>query len=193
MKLRDIDRKRVEAGVAEILAGLGIETNTDGLRETPARVARAWEELLGGYGIDTRDLLSCDFETSYDEVIALRGVEFISTCEHHLMAFDGTASLAYIPKEGGRVVGLSKLARLVDAHARRLQIQERMTADIAKDLERSLEARAVAVIVTARHSCMCSRGIKKQGEMVTSTMLGAFRSNPEARAEVMGLFRGDTR
>lgn len=185
-----MNRAMVERGVAVMLEGLGRKLESDGLKDTPARVARAWEELLGGYEIDTKELLARDFEVTYDEVIALRGVSFVSTCEHHLMPFSGTASLAYIPNGKKRVVGLSKLARLVDAHARRLQIQERLTSDIATDLEKALAPLGVAVIVEASHSCMCARGIKKPGaDMVTSTMLGAFRDKPEARAEVLSLLR----
>lgn len=186
-----IDRQRVAAGVKEMLLGLGVDVSRDGLSGTPDRVARAWEELLTGYGEDPKGFLATAFEVGYDEVIALRGVSFTSMCEHHLMPFDGTASLAYVPSGNGRVVGLSKLARLVEAHARRLQIQERMTHDIAHDLQEALTPKGVAVIIEARHSCMCARGVKKAGAtMVTSTMLGAFLDKPEARAEVMGLLRG---
>lgn len=161
-----------------------------GMADTPARVVRAFEEMTLGYRQKAEDVLKTDFDAEgYDEIVALRDVPFHSLCEHHLLPFHGTASVAYLPA-GGRVVGLSKLARLVEMHARRFQIQERMTRDIAADLERVLHAAGVAVVVKARHSCMEARGIRKAGAaMVTSALLGVFYDKPEARAEVMALLR----
>lgn len=159
-----------------------------GMAGTPERVLRAWQEMTTGYRVDTRALLRTEFDSEYDEVVALRAVPFHSLCEHHLLPFHGTAAVAYLPK-GGKVVGLSKLARLVEAHARRFQIQERMTRDIAADVQSALEPRGVAVLVRARHSCMEARGVCKPGaEMVTTALLGLFKDDARARAEVLALF-----
>ena len=180
----------VAAAYGAMLHALGFRPDEDeGLRGTPDRCARAFMELLSGYDQRAEDVLGTDFPPDgYDSVVVLRDVAFVSLCEHHLMPFTGRASLAYLPAT--RVVGLSKLARLVEMHARRLQVQERMTVDIARDLERVLEARGVAVIVRAAHSCMGARGVRKPGaEMVTSTMLGTFRDSAEARAEVLQLMQ----
>jgi GTP cyclohydrolase I len=168
---------------------LGQDLKYDGLKGTPDRVARAWEEMLGGYQVDVAKLLATDFMgEGYDELVVLNGVEFTSVCEHHLLPFIGTASIAYLPRD--RVVGLSKLARVVDAYARRLQIQERMTMQIANAIEMHTQCGGVAVVVRARHQCMCARGVRRPGAvMVTSRMSGCFREKPEARAEVMALFR----
>ncbi len=181
-------RAEVRDAVRSLLVALGYDPNARELKETPDRVARAWEEQLSGRNQQAADILRTDFEANgYDEVVLLRGVPFYSTCEHHLLPFSGTADIAYVP-EGGRVVGLSKLARLVDLHARRLQLQERLTRDIASDLREVLNPKGVAVVVRAAHLCMCSRGVSKPGaEMVTSVMLGCFRERPEARAELMAL------
>jgi len=161
-----------------------------GMVDTPSRVVRAFEEMTSGYRQSADAILKTEFDSEgYDEIVALRDVPFHSLCEHHLLPFHGTASVAYLPARG-RVVGLSKLARLVEMHARRFQIQERMTRDIAADLERVLHAAGVAVVVKARHSCMEARGIRKAGAtMVTSALLGVFYEKPEARAEVMALLR----
>jgi GTP cyclohydrolase IA len=186
----DVDLPTAAEAVDSLLKACGFEVS-DGVNDTPMRVAKAYAELLSGYNVDIKALLATTFDASYDEVIVLRDVPFVSLCEHHLMTFEGVASLAYVPGEkAGKVVGLSKLARLVEAHARRLQIQERMTADIAHDLEQHLGAAGVAVIVQATHSCMTCRGVRKPGaSMVTSSMLGVFRTKPEARAEVLALLR----
>lgn len=186
----EVDLLLASQAVDHFLQACGFAV-VDGINDTPMRVAKAYAELLSGYQVDIKALLATTFDASYDEVIVLRDVPFVSLCEHHLMTFEGVASVAYVPPEkGGKVVGLSKLARLVEAHARRLQIQERMTADIAKDLEQHLSAAGVAVIVQATHSCMTCRGVRKPGaSMVTSSMLGVFRTKPEARAEVLALLR----
>ena len=181
----------VAQAVEDLLTALGFDTDDEAIRDTPDRVARAWREMLAGYDMSAADILKADFSAVegelYDEVVALRGVDFYSACEHHLAFFFGKAYVAYIP-EGGRVVGLSKLARLVEMHARRLQLQERMTFDIARDLRDCLSTPNVAVVVVARHMCMCARGVRKNGEMITSRLQGSFRTDPSARAEVMHLF-----
>lgn len=184
-----INRTEVAFAVANLLTALGYDVAKDpGLRDTPARVARAWEEQLSGRNLKAEEILRTEFEAkNYDEVVLLRAIPFYSTCEHHLLPFHGEADVAYVP-ENGQVVGLSKLARLVDMHARRLQLQERMTRDIASDLRTVLNPKGVAVVVRAQHLCMCSRGVCKPGsQMVTSVMLGCFREKPEARAELMSL------
>lgn len=159
----------------------------EGMRDTPSRIARAWMDMTRGYGEDPQQILSRSFDADgYDEIVVLRGIAYQSLCEHHLLPFTGTVDLAYLP--GPRVVGLSKLARLVDCFARRFQIQERMTRQIADALEKHLDARGTAVVVRGTHSCMTARGVLKPGaEMVTSEMRGAFRDKSEARSEVLGL------
>lgn len=182
-----LDLPTVERACRVLLTSLGYDVSTPALLDTPARCARAWQELLSGRYLHPEDILGREFEGGgYDSPVVLRRIPFASTCEHHLLPFSGLASVSYLPRD--KVVGLSKLARLVELHARRLQLQERMTADIAHDLERVLEAKAVGVIVRATHSCMCYRGVRKPGaEMVTSTMLGVFRTDPSSRAEVLHL------
>lgn len=190
MKLDFAHRARAEQCVRQLLYELGEDPAREGILETPRRVVAAFEELLSGREADTGALLKVQFDAEhYDELVALRDIPFTSTCEHHLLPFTGTASVAYLP--GDRVVGLSKLARLVDAHATRLQLQERMTAGIADDLEAHLQCRGAAVLVKAAHSCMACRGVKKSGStMVTSTMRGLFRTDPAARAEVLSMIGG---
>lgn len=187
-----IDHDRVEAAVRELLAALGQDPSSEALRDTPARVARAWKEQLSGYDGSAEEVLRTDFTADYDDIILLRDIPFYSTCEHHLLPFHGVAHVAYIPQDAkpAKVVGLSKLARLVELHARRLQLQERMTQEIARDLCRVVNAKAVGVVVRAQHLCMCARGVSKPGaEMVTSHMRGIFRMNAEARAELLQLLR----
>lgn len=182
-----MNRAAAARAVADLLEALGYDVNSDALRGTPDRVARAWEETLRGRTMRAEDVLGTRFEATYDEVVLLRGIPFFSTCEHHLLPFSGTADVAYVPN-AGRVVGLSKLARLLDMHARRLQLQERLTADVAGDLQRVLAPQGTAVVIRARHLCMCARGVcKPDAEMVTSVMLGCFRDKPEARAELLAL------
>jgi len=184
-----IDGERVERAVRELLAALGYDPAQEAIVETPKRVARAWAEQLAGVGEKADDVLAATFAADdYDAIVLLRDIPFYSTCEHHLLPFHGTVDVAYVPMPGSRVVGLSKLARLVEMHARRLQLQERMTQGIADDLNRVLEPAGVAVVVRAQHLCMCARGVGKPGAvMVTSVMLGCFRDKPEARAELMML------
>lgn len=185
---RVIDQLEAERAVRALLVALGhAPDKNDGLKETPERVARAFQELLGGYDAEPEKILRASFEANgYDEMIALSGIDFYSLCEHHLLPFTGTAVVAYIPSSQGRVVGLSKLARLVDMYARRLQIQERMTTQIARALEEHLSPRGVGVLVRAQHLCMCARGVAKQNAMMTtSVMKGLMKSDAKARAEFM--------
>ncbi len=175
------------AGIKKVLEYLGYDDGLDGLEDTPERVVKALAEMTDGYGLDPSAILSKVFEDSYDEVVILRDISFTSLCGHHLLPFSGTVDVGYIP---GKVVGLSKLARLVECFARRLQIQERLTRQIAEAIQANLEPKGVAVVVRAQHSCVGCRGIKKPGAtMVTSTMLGAFREDASARAEFLGLCR----
>ncbi len=188
-----INRQAAATAVRDLLLALGCDPSSDALRDTPARAARAWTEQLAGYGQTAEEVLGTTFDAAeYDEVVLLRQIPFYSTCEHHLLPFCGTADVAYVPgvlsPGPARVVGLSKLARLVDIHARRLQLQERMTQAIADDLERVLDPAGVAVIVRAQHLCMCARGVGKAGaSMVTAVMRGCFRKKPEARTELLML------
>ncbi len=175
------------AGVRKLLQYLGQETDRDGLKDTPERVVKALAEMTEGYGQDPASILSRTFEESYDEVVIVRDIEFNSICEHHLMLVQGSVDIGYIP---GKVVGLSKLARLVDCFAKRLTIQERMTRQIAEAIQEHLEAKGVAVVVRGNHGCMTARGIKKRdAEMKTSCMLGCFRTDASARAEFLSLCR----
>lgn len=161
----------------------------EGLQETPKRVVESWSEIFAGYGMDASDLLQATFNAEgYDGIVLLRDIEFTSTCEHHLQPFRGRAHIAYIPVQ--RIVGISKLARILELHARRLQNQERITKGIADDLERELEPLGAAVIIEASHGCMQCRGVaKQQAVMTTSAMRGVFFDRPEARTELMQLIQ----
>jgi len=163
--------------------------NREGLQETPKRVVESWSEIFAGYGMDAYDLLQATFNAEgYDGIVLLRDIEFTSTCEHHLQPFRGRAHIAYIPVQ--RIVGISKLARILELHARRLQNQERITKGIADDLERELEPLGAAVIIEASHGCMQCRGVaKQQAVMTTSAMRGVFFDRPEARTELMQLIQ----
>jgi GTP cyclohydrolase I len=181
-------RSEVEAAFRTVIRWTGDNPDRDGLHETPARLARAYEEYFSGYGEDPEAILSKTFEETegYDEMIALRGIRFVSHCEHHIAPIVGRAWVAYIPN--GRVVGISKLARIVDIYARRLQIQEKMTAQIANAIETVLQPQGVGVVLKAEHFCMTARGIMKPGtDLVTSRMLGCFRDNPLTRQEFISL------
>jgi GTP cyclohydrolase I len=182
------DRAEVEAAVRTIIRWAGDDPRRDGLAETPSRVARAFEEFFAGYAQDPAEILHKTFEEieGYDEMIALRGIPFESHCEHHMAPIIGQAWVAYIPN--GRVVGISKLARVVDVFAKRLQIQEKMTAQIANVIQEVLKPQGVAVVIKATHHCMSTRGIHKSGtDLVTSRMLGVFRENAITRQEFLGL------
>jgi GTP cyclohydrolase I len=181
-----VDTKKIENAVREILAAVGEDPNREGIRNTPARVARMYAELLGGMREDPKEHLKSLFTENYDEIVLLRDIPFYSICEHHLMPFIGSAHVAYLPK--GKVIGVSKLARVIDCFARRLQVQERLTDQISDFLMESLKPLGVAVVLEASHSCMTIRGIKKPGSiMVTSSLRGLFKSDPRSRSEIMSL------
>lgn len=185
-------RAEAESAFKTIIRWAGDDPSRDGLKETPARVARAFEEFFKGYHDDPEAILAKTFEEieGYDEMIVLRGIRFESHCEHHMAPIIGRAWVAYIPK--GRVVGISKLARVVDAFAKRLQIQEKMTAQIANTIEKVLQPEGVGVVIKAEHHCMTTRGVHKHGtDMVTSRMLGAFRDNPMTRQEFLAMVTDD--
>ena len=187
-----VDRPRIEHAVREILSAIGEDPDREGLRETPARVARMYVELFGGLHQNPRRHLSKSFSETCDEVVLVRNISFNSMCEHHLLPFMGSAHVAYLP--GDRVVGLSKLARVVDEVARRPQVQERMTEEIANLLVEELHAKGVAVVIEAVHTCMTIRGVRKPGSLcVTSAMKGCFRTKASTRAELMTLIYGDRR
>ncbi len=181
-----VDHQRIERAVREILAAVGEDPDREGLRETPARVARMYAEVFSGLHKDPRIHLKRVFSESFDEIVLLKDIEFHSMCEHHLLPFHGRAHVGYLPD--GKVVGLSKIARVVDEVSRRPQVQERMTETIANMMEQELGARGVVVMIEASHSCMTMRGIRKSGGMcVTSAMRGVFRDNLSSRAEILGL------
>ena len=184
-----VDLPRIERAVREILAAVGENPDREGLRETPSRVARMYAEMFSGLHNEPRQHLQKFFTEQYDEVVLVRDISFCSMCEHHLLPFMGKAHIGYLPK--GKVIGLSKLARVVETVARRPQVQERMTEEIANLLVDELDAKGVAVVVEATHSCMTIRGVKKPGSLcVTSAMKGRFRTNQSTRAEVMQLIYG---
>ena len=175
---------RIEAAVREILDAVGEDPNRDGLRDTPARVARLYDELLDGHEHDPDEHLEVTFDHAHDEMVVVRDIQFHSMCEHHLMPFFGTVSVGYLPNE--RIVGLSKLARVVEHLARRLQVQERFACQIADAIGRVLDPAGVAVMVEAEHLCMTMRGVRKPGSrMVTTVTRGAFRNNPATRTEFL--------
>ena len=187
---RSFDHDKIEHAVRLLLEAIGEDPDRSGIADTPARVAREFDEIFAGMLIDPTDVLSVSFEEAYDEIVMMRDIEFHSICEHHLVPFTGRAHVAYLPGADGRVTGLSKLARLVDVCAKRPGLQERMTAMIADSLERALEPRGVMVVVEARHFCMEMRGIRKPGaETVTSTVRGRFRDDPKTRTEALTLLR----
>lgn len=181
-----VDHKRIERAVREILIAVGEDPDREGLLETPARVARMYAEVFAGLHKDPRVHLRRVFTESYDEIVLLKDIDFHSMCEHHLLPFHGRAHVGYLPN--GKVVGLSKMARVVDEVARRPQVQERMTESIADMMEEQLGAKGVVVMIEASHSCMTMRGIKKAGGMcMTSAMRGVFRENLSSRAEILGM------
>ncbi|WP_151525731.1 GTP cyclohydrolase I FolE [Serinicoccus kebangsaanensis] len=188
--VRTIDHARVEAAVREILLAVGEDPDRDGLQLTPARVARSYAEIFGGLGQDPSEVLGTTFDVDHDEMILVKDIELYSVCEHHLVPFHGSAHVAYIPGPGGHVVGLSKLARLVDVYARRPQVQERLTTQVADALVDHLAPRGVLVVVEAEHLCMSMRGVRRPGaRTITSTVRGQLR-NQATRAEAMSLITG---
>jgi len=186
-----VDTKRIEAAVLEILAAVGEDPGRDGLLKTPERVARMYEELFVGFAENPADHLEVTFAADHDEMVMVRDIPFASLCEHHMVPFMGRAHVAYIPGSDGRITGLSKLARLVDGFARRLQVQERMTSQIADAIEEALDPKGVLVVVYAEHLCMSMRGVKKSGtSTVTSAVRGLFRTDTSTRFEAMQFVRG---
>ncbi len=190
--LSQVDYPRVERAVREILAAVGEDPDREGLLETPARVARMYAELFSGLHDDPRRYLKKFFAEKYDEIVLVRDISFNSMCEHHLLPFMGVAHIGYLPD--GKVIGLSKLARVVESVSHRPQVQERMTETIADLLVDQLNAKGVAVVVEATHTCMTIRGVRRPGSLcVTSAMRGIFRSHLSSRSEVMTLIYGDRR
>ena len=182
------DHGRIEKAVREILSAIGEDPDRDGLRDTPARVARAYAEQFAGLGQTPEDALTTMFDADHDEMVLVKDIEVMSTCEHHLLPFHGVAHIGYTPNEKGQITGLSKLARLVDVYARRPQVQERMTSQIADALMRVLEPRGAIVVIEAEHMCMTMRGVRKPGaKTITSAVRGDFRTSEATRAEAMSL------
>ena len=182
-----VDAEMAREAVRTLLRYMGENPEREGLLETPDRVARAWVEMTEGYRMSPEQVLSTTFEGDSDEMVVLKDIEFVSCCEHHLLTFSGRAHVAYLPGQG-RIVGLSKLARIVDVYAKRLQVQERMTQQIANAVLSVLKPAGVAVVIEGKHSCMCVRGVRKQGAtMVTSSLHGVFRTDASTRAEFMSL------
>ncbi len=185
------DKARIEKAVREILEAIGEDPDREGLLRTPERVADMYEEIFRGLAEDPAEHLSITFAAEHDEMIMVKDIPLYSTCEHHLVPFVGKAHVAYIPNPDGRITGLSKLARLVDSYARRLQVQERLTSEIADQLDAKLEPRGVLVVIEAEHLCMSMRGVQKPGTTtVTSAVRGLFRHNVSTRAEAMAFIHG---
>jgi GTP cyclohydrolase I len=184
-----VDLARIERACREIIEAIGEDPDREGLRETPVRIARMYKELFAGLRVDPKKVLKTQFDVAHDEMVILKDIPFYSICEHHFMPFHGVAAVGYIPD--GKVVGLSKLARLVEAYARRPQVQEQLTGQIADALMDALHPDGVAVIIEAEHLCMTQRGVKKPGSrMVTSATRGTFRSQHVTRGEFLALVRG---
>jgi GTP cyclohydrolase I len=184
-----VDHARIEAAVREILFAVGEDPDREGLQETPARVARMYAEILSGLHKDPRELLRKTFTQKYDEMVVVKDIRFESVCEHHLLPFVGKAHIAYLPR--GKIVGLSKLPRVVEVLSRRPQVQERMTEELADLVMEELEARGVGVVMEASHSCMTIRGVRKPDSVcTTSAMRGAFRENQATRTEFLALING---
>jgi GTP cyclohydrolase IA len=191
---RRFDHEKIEQAVRLLLEAIGEDPDRPGILDTPARVAREYDEIFSGLLVEPTDVLSVVFDEAHDELVLMRDIPFHSMCEHHLVPFVGHAHVGYLPNTSGQVTGLSKLARLVDVCAKRPGLQERMTTMIADALEQALDPRGVIVVIEARHFCMEMRGVRKPGaETVTSTVRGIFREDPRTRAEALGLLRGDPR
>jgi len=189
-----VDLPRIERAVREILTAIGEDPDRDGLKRTPARVARAYAELFAGLRVDAEHVLTTSFEADHEEMVLVRDIEVMSSCEHHLLPFHGVAHVGYIPGTDGRITGLSKLARLVEVYARRPQVQERLTAQVADTLMKALDPRGVIVVVECEHMCMAMRGIQKPGaRTVTSAVRGLLQSDAKSRAEAMALILASPR
>jgi GTP cyclohydrolase I len=186
-----VDEARAAAAVRELLVAVGEDPDRDGLKNTPDRVARAYAEMFAGLHVNPDDVLETTFDEHHDELILVKDIPLYSTCEHHLVTWHGTAAVGYIPGPDGRITGLSKLARLVDLYAKRPQVQERLTSQVADAMVRRLGPQGVIVVVEAEHLCMAMRGIRKPGaRTVTSAVRGIFKSDPRTRAEAMSLILG---
>ncbi|MFC9282350.1 GTP cyclohydrolase I FolE [Streptomyces collinus] len=183
----EFDEKRAENAVRELLIAVGEDPDREGLRDTPARVARAYRELLAGLWQEPEDVLTTTFDLGHDEMVLVKDIEIVSLCEHHLLPFHGVAHVGYIPAETGKITGLSKLARLVEVFARRPQVQERLTTQIADSLVRILEARGAIVVIEAEHMCMSVRGIRKPGAKTTTSAVRGQLRDATTRAEAMSL------
>ncbi|MEU2119735.1 GTP cyclohydrolase I FolE [Streptomyces sp. NPDC058700] len=183
----DFDEKRAENAVRELLIAVGEDPDREGLKETPARVARAYKELFAGLWQTPEDVLTTTFDLGHDEMVLVKDIELMATCEHHLLPFHGVAHIGYIPAESGKITGLSKLARLVDVFARRPQVQERLTTQIADSLMRILDARGAIVVIEAEHMCMALRGVRKPGAKTTTSAVRGQLRDATTRAEAMSL------
>ncbi|MFB7369166.1 GTP cyclohydrolase I FolE [Streptomyces sp. NPDC056222] len=183
----EFDEKRAENAVRELLIAVGEDPDREGLLETPARVARAYRELLSGMRQEPEDVLTTTFDIGHDEMVLVKDIELVSFCEHHLLPFHGVAHVGYIPAESGKITGLSKLARLVDVFARRPQVQERLTTQVADSLMKILDARGAIVVIEAEHMCMSLRGIRKPGAKTTTSAVRGQLRDATTRAEAMSL------
>ncbi|MFH9299195.1 GTP cyclohydrolase I FolE [Streptomyces sp. NPDC017520] len=183
----EFDEKRAEAAVRELLIAVGEDPDREGLRETPGRVARAYKEILAGLRQEPEDVLTTTFDLGHDEMVLVKDIEIMSLCEHHFLPFHGVAHVGYIPADSGKITGLSKLARLVDVFARRPQVQERLTTQVADSLMRILEARGAIVVIEAEHMCMSVRGIRKPGAKTTTSAVRGQLRDASTRAEAMSL------
>jgi len=186
-----VDLDRAAAAVRELLIAIGENPDREGLQATPRRVARAYAEVFAGMFVDPDDVLETTFDEDHDELVLVKDIPLYSICEHHLVPWHGTAAVGYIPGDDGRITGLSKLARVVDLYARRPQVQERLTSQVADAVMRRLEPRGVIVVVQAEHLCMAMRGVRKPGALtMTSAVRGIFKSDPRTRAEALSLVLG---
>ena len=186
-----VDLARAEAAVRELLIAIGENPDREGLKATPLRVARAYEEIFGGMFVNPDDVLETTFDENHDELVLVKDIPLYSTCEHHLVPWHGSAAVGYIPGEDGRITGLSKLARVVDLYARRPQVQERLTSQVADAVMSRLEPQGVIVVVQAEHLCMAMRGVRKPGShTMTSAVRGIFKDDPRTRAEALSLILG---
>jgi GTP cyclohydrolase IA len=183
----EFDQARAEAAVRELLIAIGEDPEREGLHDTPARVARAYAELTSGLRMEPKDVLTTTFDIGHDEMVLVRDIELWSMCEHHLVPFTGVAHVGYIPSESGKITGLSKLARLVDVYAKRPQVQERLTTQVADSLMEILEARGVIVVIEAEHLCMTMRGVRKAGARTITSAVRGIMHNAATRSEAMAL------
>ncbi len=188
--VREFDAVAAEKAVRDLLVAVGEDPERDGLRDTPARVARAYEEIFRGMHMTADEVLTTTFDIGHDEMVLVKDIELYSTCEHHLVPFHGVAHIGYIPNLDGRITGLSKLARLVDVFAKRPQVQERLTTQVADSLMRILEPRGAIVVMEAEHLCMSMRGVRKPGAKTTTSAVRGSLRDPATRAEAMALILG---